>query len=145
MRESGTKPEMECYDVGHIYNTAYWADKEVIEPLFWLQLIFGIMGGSGQSVDNLLLMKNTVDRLFGKGYVFSVLAAGRQEIPLGAGGAILGGSVRVSLKDNLYLGKGRLAKSNAELVRKMVRILDELGLEYASPQQAREILKCLQL
>ncbi|MBW2619050.1 MAG: 3-keto-5-aminohexanoate cleavage protein, partial [Deltaproteobacteria bacterium] len=141
MRESGTKPEMECYDVGHIYNTLYWADKGVIEPPFWLQFIFGIMGGIGSSVDNLLLMKNTADKLFGQDYVFSVLAAGRQEIPLGTVGAILGGSVRVGLEDNLYLEKGRLAKSNAELVGKMVRILDELGLECASPQQAREMLK----
>ena len=141
LKESGTKPEMECYDVGHIYNTAYWADKGVIEPPFWLQFIFGVLGGIGPSVDNLLMMKNTADRLFGRDYIFSVLAAGRQEIPLGTVGAILGGSVRVGLEDNLYLEKGRLAKSNAELVGKMVRILDELGLECASPQQAREMLR----
>ena len=115
-RENGTKPEMECYDVGHIYSTAHWADKGVIEPPFWLQFIFGLLGGIGSSVDNLVLMKNTADKLFGDDYIFSVLAAGRNEFSLGTVGAIMGGSVRVGLEDNLYLGKGELAKSNADMV-----------------------------
>jgi uncharacterized protein (DUF849 family) len=138
--ENGTKPEMECYDVGHIYSTAYWADKGVIEPPFWLQFIFGLLGGIGSSVDNLVLMKNTADKLFGDDYIFSVLAAGRNEFSLGTIGAIMGGSVRVGLEDNLYLGKGELAKSNADMVHKMVRILRELSIEHASPQEARKIL-----
>ncbi len=137
---NGTKPEMECYDVGHIYSTAYWADKGVIEPPFWLQFIFGLLGGIGSSVDNLVLMKNTADKLFGDDYIFSVLAAGRNEFSLGTIGAIMGGSVRVGLEDNLYLGKGELAKSNADMVHKMVRILRELSIEHASPQEARKIL-----
>jgi uncharacterized protein (DUF849 family) len=137
---NGTKPEMECYDVGHIYSTAHWADKGVIEPPFWLQFIFGLLGGIGSSVDNLVLMKNTADKLFGDDYVFSVLAAGRNEFSLGTIGAIMGGSVRVGLEDNLYLGKGELAKSNADMVHKMVRILRELSIEHASPQEARKIL-----
>ncbi len=137
---NGTKPEMECYDVGHIYSTAYWADNGVIEPPFWLQFIFGLLGGIGSSVDNLVLMKNTADKLFGDDYIFSVLAAGRNEFSLGTIGAIMGGSVRVGLEDNLYLGKGELAKSNADMVHKMVRILRELSIEHASPQEARKIL-----
>ncbi|HDZ25058.1 MAG TPA: 3-keto-5-aminohexanoate cleavage protein [Candidatus Aminicenantes bacterium] len=140
-RKNETKPEMECYDVGHIYSTAYWVDKGVIEPPFWLQFIFGLLGGIGSSVDNLVLMKNTADKLFGKDYVFSVLAAGRNEFSLGTVGTIMGGSVRVGLEDNLYLGKGELAKNNAEMVCKMVRILNELSIEHASPQEARKILK----
>ena len=139
-RANGTKPEMECYDVGHIYSTAYWADKGVIEPPFWLQFIFGLLGGIGSSVDNLVLIKNTADKLFGDDYVFSVLAAGRNEFSLGTIGAIMGGSVRVGLEDNLYLGKGELAKSNADMVHKMVRILRELSIEHASPQEARKML-----
>ncbi len=139
-RGNGTKPEMECYDVGHIYSTAHWADKGVIEPPFWLQFIFGLLGGIGSSVDNLILMKNTADKLFGDDYIFSVLAAGRNEFSLGTIGAIMGGSVRVGLEDNLYLGKGELAKSNADMVRKMVRILRELSIEHASPQEARKML-----
>ena len=140
-RENGTKPEMECYDVGHIYSSAHWADKGVIEPPFWLQFIFGLMGGIGSSVDNLVLMKNTADKLFGKDYVFSVLAAGRYEFDFGTISAIMGGSVRVGLEDNLYLGKGELAKNNADMVHKMVRILRELSIDHASPQEARKILK----
>ena len=139
-RENGTKPEMECYDVGHIYSTAHWADKGVIEPPFWLQFIFGLLGGIGSSVDNLVLMKNTADKLFGDDYIFSVLAAGRNEFSLGTIGAIMGGSVRVGLEDNLYLGKGELAKSNADMVSKMVRILRELSIEHATPQEARKLL-----
>jgi len=139
-RENGTKPEMECYDVGHIYSTAHWADKGVIEPPFWLQFIFGLLGGIGSSVDNLVLMKNTADKLFGDDYIFSVLAAGRNEFSLGTVGAIMGGSVRVGLEDNLYLGKGELAKSNADMVSKMVRILRELSIEHATPQEARKLL-----
>ncbi len=139
-KENGTKPEMECYDVGHIYNTAYWADKGVIEPPFWLQFIFGLLGGIGSSVDNLVLMKNTADRLFGDEYIFSVLAAGKNEFSLGTIGAIMGGSVRVGLEDNLYLGKGELAKSNADMVSKIVRILGELSIEHATPDEARKLL-----
>jgi uncharacterized protein (DUF849 family) len=139
-RENGTKPEMECYDVGHIYSTAHWADKGVIQPPFWLQFIFGLLGGIGSSVDNLVLMKNTADKLFGGDYIFSVLAAGRNEFSLGTIGAIMGGSVRVGLEDNLYLGKGELAKSNADMVSKMVRILRELSIEHATPQEARKLL-----
>ena len=141
MEDCGTKPELECYDVGHLYNTAYWVDQGVIKPPFWIQLILGIHGAIQPSVENLVFMKNTADKLFGDDYVFSVLAAGRHEINLGTVGVILGGSVRVGLEDNLYLARGELAKSNADLVAKIRRIVAELGFDIAGPDQARQILK----
>ena len=140
MEECGTKPELECYDVGHLYNTAYWVDQGVIKPPFWIQLILGIHGAIQPSVENLVFMKNTADKLFGDDYIFSVLAAGRHEINLGTVGVIMGGSVRVGLEDNLYLTKGELAKSNADLVAKMRRIVSELGFDIASPDETRQIL-----
>jgi len=140
MRDNGTKPEMECYDVGHLYNTAYWADKGVLEPPFWLQLIFGIMGAIQPSVENLLFMKETADKLFGKDYVWSVLAAGKHEFNLGTVGVVMGGNVRIGMEDNLYLAQGELAKNNAEMVAKMVRIMNELGFDAATSQDARKIL-----
>lgn len=140
MEECGTKPELECYDVGHLYNTAYWVDQGVIKPPFWIQLILGIHGAIQPSVENLVFMKNTADKLFGDDYIFSVLAAGRHEINLGTVGVIMGGSVRVGLEDNLYLAKGELAKSNAALVAKIRRIIGELGFDIAGPGEARQIL-----
>jgi uncharacterized protein (DUF849 family) len=141
MRDNGTKPEMECYDVGHLYNTAYWADEGLIDPPFWLQLILGIMGAIQPSVENLVFMKNTADKLFGKDYMWSVLPVGRHEFNLCTVGVIMGGNVRVGMEDNLYLTKGQLARSNAEMVEKMVRILKELGMEPASPKETRAMLK----
>jgi uncharacterized protein (DUF849 family) len=141
MRDNGTKPEMECYDVGHLYNTAYWADRGLIDPPFWLQLILGIMGAIQPSVENLVFMKNTADKLFGKDYMWSVLPVGRHEFNLCTVGVIMGGNVRVGMEDNLYLTKGQLARSNAEMVEKMVRILKELGMEPASPKETRAMLK----
>ena len=140
MEETGTKPEMECYDIGHLYNTAYWADRGRIKPPFWLQLILGITGAIQPSIDNLLFMKNTADKLFGDDYVFSVLAAGRHEFTLGSMGAIMGGAVRVGMEDNMYLAKGELAKSNADMVAKIKRILTEFNIETANAAEAREIL-----
>lgn len=141
MRENGTKPELECYDTGHLYNTAYWADKGVIDPPFWLQLIFGIMGAIQPSVENLVFMKNTADKLFGKDYIWSALPSGRHEFNLCTVAAVMGGNVRVGMEDNLYLGKGKLARSNAEMVEKMARLLRELDFEPASPKEARGRLK----
>ena len=141
MEDNGTKPEMECYDVGHLYNTAYWADKGVLKPPFWLQLIFGIMGAIQPSVANLVHMKNTADSLFGKDYIWSTLAAGRFEYNLCTTGVIMGGHARVGMEDNLYLGKGRLAKNNAEMVEKMVQIIRLLDHEPNTPRETREMLK----
>lgn len=141
MEDNGTKPEMECYDVGHLYNTAYWADKGVLKPPFWLQVIFGIMGGIMPSVANLVHMKTIADSLFGKDYIWSTLAAGRFEYDLCTTGVIMGGHARVGMEDNLYVGKGRLAKNNAEMVEKMIRIIRELDREPTTPQEARGMLK----
>jgi len=140
MRDNGTKPEMECYDIGHLYNTAYFADKGYIDPPFWFQFIMGIMGGIQPSVDNLLHFKNTADKLFGKDYVWSVLAAGKNEFALGTVAVVMGGNVRVGMEDNLYLGKGRLARNNAEMVAKMVHIMGELSMKHATPDETRKIL-----
>lgn len=141
MKENGTKPELECYDVGRLYNTAYWADKGLLDPPIWIQLILGILGAIQPSVENLVFMKNTADKLFGKDYFWSVLPTGRHEFNLCTVGAIMGGNVRVGMEDSLYLGKGVLAKSNAEMVEKMVRLLKELDLEPATPQETRAMLK----
>ena len=141
MKDNGTKPELECYDVAHLYNTAYWVDKGILEPPFWLQLIFGIMGGIQPSVENLAFMKTTADKLFGSDYIWSTLAAGRYEYDLCTAGVLMGGHARVGLEDNLYIGKGRLAQSNAEMVEKMIRIVRELDREPATPRETREMLK----
>ena len=140
MEDNGTKPELECYDVAHLYNTAYWVDKGVLKPPFWLQLIFGIMGGIQPSVENLAFMKNTADRLFGNDFIWSVLAAGRHEFPLGTVGVLMGGHVRIGMEDNLYLGPGELAESNAQMIFKMTRIMDEFGLRPATSAEARVAL-----
>ncbi len=141
MRDNGTKPELECYDAGHLYNTSYWVDRGAVDPPVWLQLIFGIMGTIQPSVENVVFMKNTADKLFGKDYVWSVLPTGRHEFNLCTVGAIMGGNVRVGMEDNLYLSKGQLARSNAEMVEKMVSILKQLDLEPASPRETRTLLK----
>ena len=136
----GTKFEFECYDIGHLYNLAYCLDRKIVEPPLFVQSIFGITGGIGAEPRNLLFMKETADRLFGKDYVWSVLAAGRHQMAFTTMAGIHGGNVRVGLEDSLYIGKGQLAKSNAEQVAKIRRILEELSLEIATPQEAREIL-----
>jgi uncharacterized protein (DUF849 family) len=136
----GTRFEFECYDVGHLYNLAHFADIGLVKPPFFVQAIFGILGGIGAEPENLLHMKATADRLFGEDYYLSVLAAGRHQFPFVTLGAILGGNVRVGLEDNLFLGKGELADSNAAQVRKIRRILDELSLQIATADEARSML-----
>ena len=136
----GTRFEFECYDVGHLYNLAYCLDRKVVEPPLFVQTIFGILGGIGAEPRNLLFMKETADRLFGDAHVWSVLAAGRHQMNFTTMAGIMGGNVRVGLEDSLYLGRGQLATSNADQVRKIRRILEELSLEIASPKEARAIL-----
>jgi uncharacterized protein (DUF849 family) len=137
----GTRFEFECYDVGHLYNLAHCLDKKVVEPPLFVQTIFGILGGIGAEPRNLMFMRETADRLFGKDYVWSVLAAGRHQMSFTTMAGILGGNVRVGLEDSLYIGRGRLAKSNAEQVAKIRRILEELSLDIATPAEARSMLK----
>jgi uncharacterized protein (DUF849 family) len=140
MADFGTRYEHECYDIGHLYNLAHFLDKGLAKPPLWIQSVFGILGGIGGDPDNVTFMRRTADRLFGKDYVWSVLAAGRYQMPLITQAAMMGGNVRVGLEDSLYIGRGKLAASNAEQVEKIRRILSELGLEIATPAEAREIL-----
>ena len=139
-KEHGTRFEHECYDVGHLYNLAYFVDKGLIEPPFLVQTIFGILGGIGADWDNLHFMKHTADKLFGADYVWSVLGAGRFQLPFATQAAMMGGNVRVGLEDNLYIGKGKLATSNAEQVSRIRTILEALGHEIATPEEARAML-----
>jgi uncharacterized protein (DUF849 family) len=138
--DCGTRFEFECYDVGHLYNLAHFMDEGLVQGPLFIQMIGGVLGGIGPDPENLVFMKTTADRLFGDRYRFSVLGAGRHQMPLLTVGAVLGGNVRVGLEDSLYLGKGQLAKSCAEQVLKIRRILEELSLEIATPDEAREML-----
>ncbi|MDN5842025.1 MAG: 3-keto-5-aminohexanoate cleavage protein [Alcaligenaceae bacterium] len=138
---AGTRFEFECYDVGHLYNVAHFADRGLIKPPFFLQCIFGILGGLGPDHENLLHMRTIADKLFGNDYYLSVLAAGRHQMPFVTLSAILGGNVRVGLEDSLYLSKGKLATSNADQVAKIRRILEELSLDIATPEEARAMLQ----
>jgi uncharacterized protein (DUF849 family) len=136
----GTRFEFECYDVGHLYNLAHFLERGLVKPPLFVQTIFGILGGIGADPENLAHMKRIADKLFGEQYAWSILAAGRHQMPLISMGAIMGGNVRVGLEDSIYVGKGQLAKSNAEQVRRIRSILENLSLEIASPAEAREML-----
>ena len=137
----GTRFEFECYDVGHLYTLAHFVDEGLVHGPLFIQSIFGILGGLGPDPENLVTMRTTADRLFGRdGYRWSVLGAGRHQMPLLTMAAVMGGNVRVGLEDSLYLGKGELARSCADQVRKIRRILDELSLEVATPAEARAML-----
>src|SRR5580698_10077449 len=141
MTDSGTKFAHECYDVGHLYNLAHFIERGLVKPPFFVQLIFGILGGIGADLDNLVFMKRTADRLFGPGnFQWSVLAAGRHQMPFLTQAALLGGNVRVGLEDSLFIERGKLAQSNAEQVHKIKRILTEMGHDTASPAEARTML-----
>jgi uncharacterized protein (DUF849 family) len=141
MGANGTRFEFECYDVGHLYNLAHFAEKHLVEPPFFVQCVFGILGGMGPDPENLMHMRATADRLLGDDYYLSVLAAGRHQMSFCTMSAILGGNVRVGLEDSLYLGKGQLATANGDQVTKIKRILSELSLETATPDEARAMLK----
>jgi uncharacterized protein (DUF849 family) len=140
MADFGTRYEHECYDIGHLYNLAYFLDKGLVKPPLWIQSVFGILGGIGADPDNVTFMRRTADRLFGDDYVWSVLAAGRAQMPLITQAAMLGGNVRVGLEDSLYIGRGKLAATNAEQVLKIRSIIEELGYEVATPDETRQIL-----
>ena len=139
-QEHGCRFEHECYDVGHLYNLAHMVDRKIVQPPFFVQMIFGVLGGIGSDLANLLFMKQTADRLFGSDYVWSVLAAGRQQMPFAAQSVLLGGSVRVGLEDSLFISRGTLASSNAEQVIKVRSIIEALGYEIATPDDVRQLL-----
>ena len=136
----GARFEFECYDVGHLYNLAHFLDRKLIKGPVFLQFVLGVLGGVGADPECLHLMKSTADRLLGRDYQFSVAAAGRAQFPLVTMGTIMGGHARVGLEDNLYLGKGELAPSNAAQVGKIRRILEELGHQVATAVEARKML-----
>jgi len=138
--EHGTRFEFECYDVGHLYNLAHLLERKLVKPPLFVQTIFGILGGIGPDPDNLMHMRSTANKLFGDDYEWSVLAAGRHQMALTTMAGVCGGNVRVGLEDSIYVGKGKLAVSNAEQVAKIRRILEELSLEIATPAEARQIL-----
>ncbi|MEL6279908.1 MAG: 3-keto-5-aminohexanoate cleavage protein [Pseudomonadota bacterium] len=133
----GTRFEFECYDLGHLYNLAWFVDKGMVKPPFFIQMVFGILGGVGADPDNLMHMHTIAQKLFGDQYEWSVLAAGRHQMPFATQSAMLGGNLRVGLEDSLFIGKGELATSNAEQVRKIRSIIENLGLTVASPAEAR--------
>ena len=137
----GTRFECECYDVGHLYVLAKFLDEGLLEPPLFVQTIFGIHGGIGARHEDLMHMRRTADHLFGSDYQWSILAAGKHQINLATVGLTMGSNVRVGLEDSIYLGRGRLAKSNAEQVAKIRRIIEELSLEVATPAEARQMLK----
>jgi uncharacterized protein (DUF849 family) len=141
LADAGTKFEHECYDAGHLYNLAHFVDRGLVKPPFFVQMIFGVLGGIGPDLDNLVFMKQTADRLFGRGqFQWSVLAAGRHQMPFLTQAALLGGHVRVGLEDSLFIERGVLATSNAQQVEKITRILAEMGHELATVADARDIL-----
>ena len=139
MHEHGTRPELEIYDAGMVASAAYFADRGVLQRPLYLQFVLGIMGGLPASVENLVLLHNQARQQLGE-FRWSVAAAGRHQFPVGVAALAMGGNVRVGLEDSVYLGKGQLARSNAEQVAKMARIVRELSLEPATPAEARAIL-----
>ncbi len=139
--ENGTRFEVECYDIGHLYTLRHFADRGIVKPPFFIQSVFGILGGIGPHPEDVAHMKRTADRLFGDEYHWSVLGAGRNQLPIAAMSAAMGGNVRVGMEDSLWAGRGKLAKSNAEQVRLVRQIIEGLGLEIASPDEARVALQ----
>jgi uncharacterized protein (DUF849 family) len=139
--ENNTRFEFECYDIGHLYNLAHFLDRGLVKPPLFVQSVFGILGGIGPHPDDVQHMKRTADRLFGDNYRWSVLGAGRHQLPIAAMSAAMGGNIRVGLEDSLWLGAGKFAESNAAQVESAKKIVEGLGLTLASPEDAREILE----
>jgi uncharacterized protein (DUF849 family) len=139
--ENGTRFEVECYDIGHLYTLAHFVDRGIVKAPFFVQSVFGILGGIGQHPEDVMHMKRTADRLFGDQYSWSVLGAGSNQMRIAAQAAAIGGNVRVGLEDSLWIGPGQLAKTNAEQVTKVRGIIEGLGLSIATPDEAREILQ----
>ncbi|MCA8906726.1 MAG: 3-keto-5-aminohexanoate cleavage protein [Rhodospirillaceae bacterium] len=138
--DNGTRFEFECYDISHLYNLAHFLDRGLVKPPLFVQSVFGILGGIGTHPEDVIHMRRTADRLFGDAYRWSVLGAGRAQIPILTMAAAMGGNVRVGLEDSLWIGPGQLAESNAAQVRRIRQVLEGLGLEVATPDEAREIL-----
>jgi len=138
---NNTRFEIECYDIGHLYTLRHFADRGIVKPPFFIQSVFGILGGIGPHPEDVAHMKRTADRLFGDQYVWSVLGAGRNQLPIAAQSVALGGNVRVGLEDSLWIGPGKLAESNAQQVRAARQVIEGLSMEIATPDEARQILQ----
>jgi len=136
----GTRFEIECYDIGHLYTAAHFIERGLIKPPFLIQSVFGLLGGIGAHAEDVAHMRRTADRLFGNDYVWSVLGAGRNQMPIAAQSLALGGNVRVGLEDSLWDGPGQLAKTNADQVRRVRGLIEGLNLEVATPDEARQML-----
>jgi uncharacterized protein (DUF849 family) len=139
--DNGTRFEIECYDIGHLYTANHFLERGVVKPPLFIQSVFGILGGIGPHPDDVMHMKRTADRLFGDQYRWSVLGAGRHQLPIAAMSAAMGGNVRVGLEDSLWLGPGKLAPSNAAQVKAVRQVIEGLGLAIATPDDARAILQ----
>ena len=139
-QERGARFEFECYDVSHLYMLRHFADRGLVEEPIFIQFVMGVLGGISAEPEHLVHLKQTADKLFGDGYMFSVLAAGRQQMAMAEHGARMGGHVRVGLEDNLYIARGQLAQSNAEQVEKVRGIVEQLGRVVATPDEARAML-----
>jgi uncharacterized protein (DUF849 family) len=138
--ENGTRFEFECYDIAHLYNLAHFADRGLVKPPFFVQSVFGILGGIGTHPEDVIHMKRTADRLLGSDYRWSVLGAGSSQLRIAAQAVAMGGNIRVGLEDSIWAGKGVLAKSNADQVRLARKIIEGMGMQVATPADAREIL-----
>ncbi len=136
----GVRFEFECYDVGHLYTLKHFVDRGLVRAPFFIQFVLGVLGGIGPERENLVFMKQTADRLFGSDYEFSVLGAGRHQMPLAAVSLSMGGNVRVGLEDSLTIGPGKLAETNADQVRQVRKIAEGLSLDIATPEEARRRL-----
>ncbi len=141
LNETGTRYEFECYDTSHLHNLAYFYNEGLVKAPLFIQTVFGLLGGIGPHPEEVLHMKRTADRLFGDNYHWSVLGAGKSQMSIAAMGAAMGGNVRVGLEDSLWIGRGALAESNAQQVRQVRKIIEGLGLEIATPDDARQILQ----
>ena len=141
LNETGARYEFECYDTSHLYNLHYFFQEGLVRPPLFVQTVFGILGGIGPHPEDVMHMKRTADRLFGKDYVWSVLGAGRNQMPIATMAASMGANVRVGLEDSLWIGPGKLAESNATQVARVRKILEGLGLDVATPAEARAMLQ----
>jgi uncharacterized protein (DUF849 family) len=140
-RDNGTRFEIECYDIGHLYTAAHFLDRKLLDAPLFIQSVFGLRGGIGNHIEDVMQMRRTADRLFGNDYLWSVLGAGRAQIPIATVSAAIGGNVRVGLEDSLWDGPGNLAKTNADQVKRIRQVIEALSLEVATPAEARRMLK----
>ncbi|MAQ35936.1 3-keto-5-aminohexanoate cleavage protein [Thioclava sediminum] len=138
--DNGTRFEFECYDISHLYNLAHFADRGLVKPPFFVQSVFGLLGGIGTHPEDVMHMKRTADRLFGKDFRWSVLGAGKDQFRIATQALSMGGNIRVGLEDSIWISRGKLAESNAQQVAKARALVEGLGLELATPDEAREML-----